>query len=162
MIQTTFIALTFLLSGFFTHADETVVKSCSAQLKQGPESVDILIEIISQDGKLNAKITQNSQSYNQTVEVGDLSVRENLTTQTENDDLNLAEQLIVHAMLLSSEPTFQGQFTTGIDLSQVRSAKVYTIGPPTNMGTTALIEAKDASGKTLGTFLGGFLISPCK
>jgi hypothetical protein len=65
-------------------------------------------------------------------------------------------------MTLENDLDFEGQFTTGINLKKVDSAWVFTIGEVTNMGGTSIVEARDAKGKTLGSFLGGFLVSPCK
>ncbi len=70
--------------------------------------------------------------------------------------------MIVHPIKLTEDPDFQGAYSTGIDLYKVRSAKMFTIGDRTNMGSSTIIEAKDANGQVIGSFLGGFLISPCK
>ena len=63
---------------------------------------------------------------------------------------------------LSEDPEFKGVYKTGIDLKKVRSAKVYTIGDADEMVSTAIVETKDANGKLLGSFVGGFLVFPCK
>ncbi len=53
-------------------------------------------------------------------------------------------------------------FNPGIDLSLVKSAKTYVIGEMTNMGNTVLVEAKDANGNIIGSFITGGVIVPCK
>jgi hypothetical protein len=84
------------------------------------------------------------------------------------DRMNDAEKLISHAMSLTSNLTFGKHFNVGFDLKQVRFAKVYVVGEPAQtgpssiMGSTAIVEAEDESGKTLGSFVGGYLVSRCK
>jgi hypothetical protein len=56
--------------------------------------------------------------------------------------LNLAQQF-------TEDPIFEGAFSVGLDLKKIRSAKVYTIGKATNMGLTAIVEAKDEAGNDL-------------
>ena len=81
---------------------------------------------------------------------------------SEDETLNLSEQLIVHAVLRSEDPEFKGVYKTRIDIKKVRSAKVYTIGDADEMVSTAIVETRDANGKLLGSFVGGFLVFPCE
>jgi hypothetical protein len=84
----------------------------------------------------------------------DQVVRKGLTKDTDpyTSNLNIAEGLIVHAMTMESDPLFAGNFSSGINLKKVRSGRVYLIGEPTDMGMTAVVEAKDEQGKTLGSY----------
>lgn len=149
-------------------AQEVVVKECSVTMKQleSNKTVDMTMKVIAKGSSHSAVITQTSEgitgSYNDVAEIQEQSVRANLTTQSNPDDLNQAESLIVHAMTLQEDPVFQGAYSAGIDLKQVRSAKMYTLGKKTNMGSSTIVEARDANNQVLGSFLGGFLVSPCR
>lgn len=149
-------------------AQEVVVKQCSVTMKQleSDKTVDMTMKVIAKGNALSAVITQTSDgitgSYNDVAEVQEEAVRANLTAQSDSDDLNQAERLIIHAMTLSEDPVFQGAFSAGIDLKKVRSAKMFTFGKKTNVGYSAIVEARDENNQVLGSFLGGFLVSPCK
>lgn len=163
------ILTTIMVLSSTAFAQDVVLKECSVTMKQ-PESektVDMTMKVIAKsDTSLTAVISQTadgvSGSYNDVVEVLEESVRANLADLSDVDDLNQAERLIVHAMLLSDNPVFQGAFSAGIDLKKVRSARMYTIGKKTNMGSSTIVEARDVNNQILGSFLGGFLVSPCK
>jgi len=73
--------------------------------------------------------------------------------------LNSAEQLIVHAMFISSMPEMNIHLS--FNLKDIKKANVYQVGS-SNIGSTSLIEAFDADGIKLGSFIGGFLVSECK
>lgn len=153
-------------------AQNAVVKECSVTMKQleSDKTVDMTMQVTAKgNNSFSALITQTVDGvtgffYNNVVEVSEENVRADLSAQSDvyELDLNQAERLIVHAMLLSEEPVFQGAFSTGIDLKKVRSAKMYTIGQKTNMGSATIVEARDVDNQVLGSFLGGFLVSPCK
>lgn len=96
-----------------------------------------------------------------------LVVRPNLSVddmERDLDDLNMniGEQMILHAKALTEDPVFRGAFSTGMNLNNVRNVDVYIVGEQTNMGSVAVIEARDDRGLSMGSFLGGFLVSPCK
>jgi hypothetical protein len=112
--------------------------------------------------RVTQKVDGHTSSYEDTYTASVYVVRKGLTENTDVEGLNPAEALIVHAMILENDPDLEGQFTTGINLKKVDSAWVFTIGEVTNMGGTSIVEARDAKGKKLGSFLGGFLVSPCK
>lgn len=147
-----------------------LIKSCSTTLTMPEEinKVETQIDIFRTDSLLQATITQYSEglksTYNDEAQFADLQVRAGLLPDInqEIENLNLAERLIVHALTLTEDPIFEKTINAGFDLRKVRSAKVYTVGKPTNMGLTAIVEAKDELGKDLGSFLGGFLVSACK
>jgi hypothetical protein len=154
----TLIALAFSLNSFATS-----IKTCNTVL-QMPEETPIpsKFEINELNGKLSATITQKidgqTVSYEDSASFGEFAVREGLSEESDPDSgLNPAELLIVHAMSVESLG-----LKSGIILSKVRAARVYTIGEVTNMGGTAIVEARDGKGKLLGSYLGGFLVSPCK
>lgn len=147
-----------------------LIKSCSTILTMPEEinKVETQIDIFRTDSLLQATITQTSEglsnTYDDEAQFADLKVRAGLLPDInqEIENLNLAERLIVHALTLTEDPIFKNTLNAGFDLRKVRSAKVYTIGKPTNMGLTAIVEAKDELGKDLGSFLGGFLVNACK
>lgn len=144
------------------------IKTCSTKVPKMEESgsVPMKFEISAQGSRLQAKITQNMGEHSvvtlESVKVLDLKVRSGLDVNSDPEKLNQAENLIVHAMTLESDPVFAGKFKTGVNLQAVRSARVFIVGEETNMGSTSIVEAKDSKGKVLGSFLGGFLVSPCK
>lgn len=149
-------------------AQDVVVKQCSVTMKQleSNKTIDMTMKVISNGNVLSAVITQTANgltgSYDDVVEVQEEKVRANLTVQSNPDDLNQAEGLVVHAMTLSEDPVFQGVYSAGIDLKKVRSAKMYIMGKKTNIGSSTIVEARDENNQLLGSFLGGFLVSPCK
>lgn len=149
-------------------AKEVIVKRCDVSMKQleSDKMVDMTMKVIAKGDDLSAVITQTTDgitgTYEDVVAVKEDAVRANLTAQSNPDDLNQAERLIVHAMVLSEDPVFQGAYSAGIDLKKVRSAKTFSIGEKTNMGSSAIVEARDEDNQVLGSFLGGFLVSPCE
>lgn len=166
-MKTMILAAVMVLSSS-AFAQDDVVKECSVTMKQleSNKTVDMTIKVIAKGNVMSAVITQTADgmtsSYNDVAEVQEEKVRENLTAQSNPDDLNQAEGLVVHAMTLSEEPVLQGAYSAGIDLKKVRSAKMYTVGKKTNMGSSTIVEARDENNQVLGSFLGGFLVSPCK
>lgn len=160
----TLILATLLVS---TSSFAAVIKTCKTTLSM-PDSdpVPSVMEIFEADGGYKARVTQKvegqTSSYEDSASVSEHPVREGLTESTEVEGLNPAEALIVHAMTLENDPVFEGKLRSGVALKKVRSAKIYAIGEVTNMGGTAIVEARDSKNKALGSYLGGFLISPCK
>ncbi len=149
------------------------MKTCSTVMKSldGLRTIAMTMEVFSQEGTLHAKVSQTfngeMSSYEDVASFSEHSIRAGLASVVANEDfdtdeLNLGERLIAHAILLSSDPNVGEFFSAGLDLNAVRSAKVYVIGEPASMGMAAIVEAHDESGKTLGTFLGGFVVRPCK
>ncbi len=161
-----FLILLLALCSF--SASAIVIKSCDTVLKSIDHGKDVptLMEVIETNGTLSAKVTQKAgnenRSYVDTVIIEQDKVRAGLTPDSEIEGANQAELLVIHAMTMESDPIFRGKFKSGINLKKVRSAKVFTIGEVSNMGSTSIVEARDAQGKLLGSFLGGFLVSPCK
>jgi len=162
-------ALVTCLAGPALAADTSLLKTCSTILSApGSEKpVPTVVEVFAEGAGFVAKVTQTTDgqttSYRDSAEVSSNKVRAGLSADSLNaSDLNLAESLIVHAMMLTEDPLFQGIYDAGINLKAVRAAKVYLIGKPSDMGSTAIVEAKDELGKALGSFLGGFLVSACR
>lgn len=148
-----------------------VVKQCSVNM-QDLDSSEILkldIQIVKlADGALEARLHQIDQG-NATVEVEKVELTEQVVRPglekvdlESNLDLNPVEKLIVHAMSVTADLELQKYFSTGVDLNQVRSAKVYWLGEKTNMGQGAIIEAFDFHHQNLGSFLGGVIVTPCQ
>lgn len=163
--------LLFSASAYATSPE--ILKSCTSTVKfPGEKEGDIAQETMKfeflKSGDQYISRTIKAQGSHDEVSTApeELSVREGLEKVTlenvDKFDLNLAESLVSHAMVLTRDPMFGGIMSVDFDLNLVRSAKVYMIGKPTNMGAAAVVEAKDASGKVLGSYLGGFLVAPCK
>ena len=150
-------------------AQGVVVKECTTAVKklESNGTVGMTLKVVSaNDNSLSAVVIQTvdgaTSSYTDIASVSEGAVRPNLSSDSEVDDLNQAEGLVVHAMSVSENPIFKGAYTPGIDLKKVRSAKLYTIGETTNMGAAVIVEARDENQQVLGSFLGGFFVSPCR
>lgn len=162
--------LVFSASSAFATSPE-LLKSCTALVKFPGANEKIAeesmkIEFLKSGEATIARVTKASGSMDDEGTVSEHSIRENIKDVTMENvdefDLNLGEQLISHAMHVTTDEVLKGFMTVDFDLSLARSVKVFLIGKPTNMGAAAVVEAKDASGKVLGSFLGGFLVAPCK
>ena len=152
-------------------AAETIIKTCNttvSNLEEVVSTTDMSIVITTNDlGETTAvtstKTPNGVVDVQFKVEISEGQVREGLTADSDPDQLaNEAERLITHAMSLSEDPIMEGRFSTGIELSKVRSAKIFTLGDRTKFGSAAVVEVRDANDVVLGSFLGGFLVSPCK
>lgn len=147
--------------------EAATLKTCKTTLSM-PDSPSVasVFEIFEISGGVKAKVTQTvdgqKTSYEDSASIAGYPVRSGLNASVGPEGLNPAELLVVHAMMLESDPELGGKISSGVRLSKVRAATVYTIGEATNMGSTAIVEARDATGKALGSYLGGFLVSPCK
>lgn len=138
------------------------IKTCKTVLSfPEAEPVPSTFEIVDTDGVLKTIVTQTvegqTNTFEDTATVGVFSVREGLSTESDPETLNRAENLVVHAMLVRDLG-----MKSGVALEKVRSATVYTVGEATNMGSVAIVEARDSKNKPLGSYLGGLLVSPCK
>ncbi len=95
------------------------------------------------------------------VEKATYQVREGLSSNILDtnriDDLNKGEQFVVHAMAIEK------LMSSGIDLKAIHIIDIYKfIEENVNIGITAFAEASDIEGKIMGSFMGGFFVSPCK
>jgi hypothetical protein len=160
-----------LIVSFPLFAKEELIKACSTTIftsEETPKS-EAQFNIIKKDGALSVKISHKVDGQIVTtddeVTIEDFKVKAGLTAWEDfdsKDKLNQGEKSISHALSLTTDPAFKNAFSTGFDLTKVRSVKIYTIGKPAKFGSALIVEAKDKSGKDLGSFLGGFLVSPCK
>ncbi|MGZ3770991.1 MAG: hypothetical protein ACXVCP_15500 [Bdellovibrio sp.] len=176
MKTTSLISLFLVLTSFSAFAQgqgKKLIKTCSTVLVMpgNPDEIETKIEIFKKGDSFTATVTQKiegqQESYEDVAEVAEHQIQEGLKKDNDEsgqniDGLNLGESLIVQAMTLTQDPSMEGKFNAGFDLKKVSSAKVYTVGKPTHMGLTAIVEAKDKSGKALGSFFGGFVVTPCK
>ena len=149
-------------------------KTTLPSVEDGVAPVDMKIEIVSGAGSVKARITEyivgGSVAFEDTVVISEHFVRDNLISNTavdglrllELENLNFAERLLAHAFFLVEDPEFENIFQVGFDLNSVQAATVYTVGEPTNMGGVAIFVARDSLGRDLGSFLGGFTVSPCR
>lgn len=143
-------------------AHANLIKSCDTVLRSDDSVVQMKIEIFRRENKLSANITQEGGTLTETVDVIDNTVRAGITIDSELEKLNPVERMIAHAMILTEDPILAGTQNAGLDLRLVRSAKVYMIGATDGMGVFAIVVARNKDGKELGSFVGGFLVSPCK
>jgi hypothetical protein len=166
-MKTTIFVYLFLVAAAMPAMAQNVVKTCSTTISdpEGTKTVPTKIEVQRNQKSYDAKVTQivdgQAGSYEDSAEISEYQVRDGLFASADPDGLNLAEKLIVQAMDLEGSPIFQNRLKTGLNLRDVKSAKVYLIGKMGNMGGSAIVEAKDRSGADLGSFLGGFLVFPC-
>ena len=143
-----------------------VVTTCAFTIKipENTKVVPTTYQIIKDGEKLTAITTQivdgtSLKLPEESVEVADYAVRSDLKSETEN--MNPAERLIAGTMEFLANPDIGSSFSVGLDLKAVRHAKVFQIGQFTNMGGSAIIEAQDADGKALGSFVTGFMPFAC-
>lgn len=164
------VASIFGLLSFNTFGASEVIKTCQAELKslETAEVVSFLnIKILKRGNSYIAKVSESNEGRTQEnehkAEISENSVRAGLTGDLDDvDNLNTSEKLITHALSLSEIDPDKRIFDSGIDLKAVRSAKVYSFGDEGDIGMTSIVEAKDEKGKVLGSFLGGFVVTPCK
>lgn len=154
------LAIAALVVSVSAHAN--LVKSCDTVLVTDDSEVAMKIEIFKLQNKLSANITQEGGTLTETVDLIENTVRAGITINSELEKLNPVERVIAHAMILTEDPILAGTQNAGLDLKLIRSAKVYTIGATDGMGVFAVVEAKNKAGKMMGSFVGGFLVSPCK
>lgn len=146
------------------------IKTCSAVIVSDGSRLASKIEVFKKADSFEAKVTQKksgqSNTYHDVVTIYENKVRAGVAQMDPYDEsasgMNDAERLVSHAISLTSDPVFKNAYSAGLDLKQVRFAKVYTVGKTSEFGSTSIIEAKDESGKPLGSFLGGFLVAKCE
>lgn len=150
-------------------ASDQIIKTCKTSLRSLDNEdlvIQATIKIIKRGDSYVARLTQNVQGHSQEFEqktlISEDSVRAGLTGDEDADTLNTSEKLIVHAMSLEAIDPEKKVFDAGLDLSAVRSAKVYNFSKEGEMGMISVVEAKDEKGLVLGSFFGGFMVSPCK
>ena len=157
----------FGTQAFASAPTEPLLKSCHSTVRFEGKTLETNMEVFGTVDKASARITVVRPAPGVSEDVAQVvvaNVRPGLAKLGIEggaiDSLNLAEKLVVHAMSL--EKLGGMGFKSGIDLNAVRSATVYSIGTSTSMGMSAIVEAKNAQGKVLGSYLGGFFVAPCK
>lgn len=144
-----------------------VIKTCRSNITFDQITIPTKVSIIKKGNSFYSKTVQIIERTpitlpSQEVRVLNQPVQAGLTgnlSYEEIEKLNDAENLVSHAMWFSQE---FGD-STGVDLKKIRSAKVFKlIADRREIGSFSIIEAKDKNGKILGSFIGGFLVSPCK
>ena len=152
-------------------ADNAVlIKQCLVHVPTESEelAIDMNIEMYqNKDQSVLAKITQTEAGHTSTSEIAaaivEGPVRANLSADSAVEELSQVELLIVHAMMVTTDPDIELLYSAGLDLQKVRSAKIYgVLGEQDDIGSLSVVEAKDENGNDLGSFLGGFIVSPCK
>jgi hypothetical protein len=162
-----FLFLVTFLSLSAVAAEGKLVKACTTTVASPG---DTKFKIFSKNSseyfaRITQKVKGHVSTYEDVSEVSTDTVRAGLTGDLVGDhidELNLAENLVSHAMALTQDPDMVGVFSSGMDLKNVRSATVYTFGEAGNIGMLAIVEAKDESGQAMGSFFGGVLLAPCK
>lgn len=170
-MKTTLLCSLLLMTSYSVLAKDEIVKSCSTIISMPgePQKIESQFKIVKRNGVHVAKIAQKSGgeivNSEDEVTIQEFKVKSGLKGDLSNDDdldkLNEGEKIITHALSLTGDPELKGAFSAGIDLSKVRSAKIYTVGKTTKFGSASIVEARDEAGKIIGSFLGGFLVSPC-
>ena len=173
---TSFIFLTALSSQAFS---QDLVKSCTFKFDDdyaGFSTNTFEVRKIGNTykGTMITEVAGQTTSMEDAVSIEDYKIRAGLTPEMIEDEevgskLNFGEGLIVHAMALTGDIDMgeedapeMNPFSAGLDLTKVRSVRVYkAVGEEGDIGAAAIIEAKDQSGKDLGSFMGGFLVLPC-
>lgn len=156
----------FSLSAF--SAD--LVKRCEVNLpamEAGDIDIKMDIKVFKQDGILSSTIVQTvdgvSVPLDSSAEMISYEIREGLKANLESEDLNQGEKLIVHAMTVEADKDLSKIFSSGIkNLKLIRKVNAYVIDEETNMGSATIVEAMDKKGKIIGSFLGGFVVRPCR
>src|SRR5690349_20277971 len=120
-------------------ADVNIIEQCKTTIVAPDKSasVDMKIDIVMSDillaSRIYQKIAGTESVYSDNVYISWDSVRPGLTPDAK-ESLNTAEALIVHAMAMENEPVFKGHFSSGLDLTAVRWARMYRVGKQTRMG----------------------------
>lgn len=154
----------------FVASDSKAIKTCNTLIPQligEDEDIAVKIEVFANRDEVTSKVTQLGESAWLPVSVVLHSVRPNLPNLNDpkfgSFKLNDAEKLVSHAQMMLADPIFEGKMSVGgFDLKKVRSAKVYAVGEGADIGLSSVVEARDGNGKVLGTFFGGFYVTPCE
>lgn len=166
------IAVLILLCPFVTVAKAKDILSCKTKIAM-PDSPTTEMDIrifLNNKGDFAATYSTKQNGVTVKSEVVNVdamkgSVREGLTGEDlESDDGSEVERFIVHALAITQDKELKDYFSAGFDLTKVRDATVYLIAPrpEDNIGKAAVIQARDADGKVLGSFLGGLFVTPCQ
>lgn len=165
------LVLASLVSVSASANSKELVKSCSFDSQISKEDPLVSTEFLvmrNDTGIYSAVVNQSvegqSGSYTDSVVYGEYQIRQEVLEADPYDETikyNMGEALLAHALMLTTDPDTEGAFSTGLDIRAVKSVKTYQVGQ-SGIGSSTIIEAMDADGKILGSFLGGFLVFPCK
>lgn len=154
----------FLTASFSLQAG--VVKTCKTVMELVDDKIPTEI-IISKNGDALKSLMKQTvdgrvSELEDTVNVGEYVI-EKVISDLDSDDidsLNKGEKYISHALSVVGD--IPGQ-NAGLPLKEVKFVKVYELnGEAGDMFRLAIIEAYSKSRKNIGSFVGGFLVSPCK
>mgnify|MGYP000932275116 CR=1 FL=1 len=143
-------------------------KTCAFKMYVPGQDVGVptVIQITKIDSRLVAKIRQSVHGRviefsHENTNISEFSVHENLQATTKK--LNTAESIIRQTQMILDDPDNEGVISVRFNLSLIRSAKLYQIGKfsLTDMEGAVIVEARDAFGQELGSFLTGFTITDC-
>jgi hypothetical protein len=149
----------------------SIVKTCDTKMLLEDKMIPTLIKISSSNGKYTSEMIEvidgKEAIFKDEVLVNEFDVSAKAFTidieSPQIDKLNAGERYIVHALAMTSDPEMKDTMSAGLNLLKVRHVRIYELqGEENDMFKVAIIEAKDMSGRDLGSFFGGFLVSPCK
>lgn len=155
------------------------VKSCTADmsaiaggLSQGGTTT---FSFYKSGDQFKAKIDRLGFAEVKDIEYQETTVRPLATLKevySKGGDISFAEVAVLHA---AGPPPSQGGsdeelpaeiraslFNPGVDLEKIVSVKIYIIEVTGSIGSTSIVEAIDADGDNLGSFLTGFFTTPCE
>lgn len=151
------------LYGAFASATPELFLKCKTSVALDGPPKSLSVDIFKDGAKHTAVQKDDYGQVTLPVEVTEAGVRENLSPEMVDENLNLAEQMVAFAMAIESDEITKGSMKSGVDLKAVRSAKVFDIDPKRGqLGKAAIVEAKDAQGRSIGNFLSGLLLGPCE
>jgi len=162
----------FAVVGTFSFAYAESIKVCHASMKafeDKTKTVLINVDFVKDGAAIKGQIkTLTNGKWAKTTQAASIvenTVREGLSAKTNLDDptLNTAEKMVILAMMSAEDPVTREIFSAGLDLTKVRSAKLYIVEQKAEtLGMTVVVEAKAQTGTDLGSFLAGFLVLPCR
>lgn len=161
--------LTMLCLSFNAMAAKSTVKSCVSYVPNfeddGRSKIAMNVNIYTQDGQLKGGVeTTKSDIHVENATVEEFSIRDNILTldsySEEFSTVNNGEMLIAHAHAIETSELGQ-VMKSGIALKKVKKVKVFLVGGTSKFGQLSVVEAYDKDGNDIGSFLGGFFVSPC-
>jgi len=147
------------------YLENGAIKTCTADvpsLEDNNRTQRTTFQIFRDKAVIEITVDGEKSSYEDKAKIEKHKVRAGLSA--DSNGVNIGEALIINALSLENDPIFAGRFSSGLNLSKVRTVNVYIVGsvPTDAVGITAIVEAFDELNNPLGSFLAGFLIAPCK
>lgn len=163
-----FVGASMILSAQAHAAERTLISNCKAQVSLGGPQSTIQIQIFKNaDGRLVGESrTDNGRILAQKATVETHQVRAGLSAESidSEENLNLGETLVVHAMMIESFDEMKA--SAGLELKDVREVTAYVVGLEEQgnnpIGMTAIVEACNGQGQAMGSYLGGFVVGKCQ